>query len=118
MNRTLLVVTNEPVYAKLVEEIARQFNEQVITRSDGQSGLDVLAQQRIDLIVCDVELPGMCGIAFHQAVAQDVRLAHIPFVFVTGTTDIDTLRSVRNIPNVRLIPTSNLVELFTQLLQS
>lgn len=118
MNRTILVVTSEPVYSKLVEEIARRFGERVLPASDGQSGLDILEKEHIDLIVCDVELPVMSGIEFHRHVVQDSRFAEIPFVFVTGTMDIDVLRSVRNIPKVRLIPKSNLVELFTQLLQA
>jgi CheY-like chemotaxis protein len=118
MNRTILVVDNDPVYARLVQEIARRFNERVVSAPDGESGLEILKNQQVDLVICDVELPVMGGLAFHARIVQDEHLARIPFVFVSATTDISVLRSVRNIPNIRLIPKSNLVELFTEFLQT
>jgi CheY-like chemotaxis protein len=118
MNGTILVVDNDPVYARLVEEIARRFNERVLSALDGESGLEILKNQQVDLVICDVDLLMMGGLAFHSRIVQDEHLAGIPFVFVTATTDISILRSVRNIQNIKLIPKSNLVELFTELLKT
>jgi two-component system, cell cycle response regulator DivK len=56
----------------------------VFTALDGRNGLDVAMAQRPDVIVMDLSMPGMDGIAVTRAIKRDARVRHIPILILTG----------------------------------
>ena len=63
-------------------------NWQVITASNGQEGWE-LAQERIpNLIVSDIMMPVMDGIAFCRLLKGDIRTSHIPLILLTAKGSI------------------------------
>lgn len=57
-----------------------------ITASDGKEACERVMEQLPDLIVCDVMMPVMDGIAFCQWVKNDIRFSHIPVILLTAKT--------------------------------
>lgn len=55
---------------------------EVITESDVDSGLEVLATTRIDCVLSDYEMPGQDGIGFLHSVRADYP--DLPFIFFSG----------------------------------
>lgn len=47
-----------------------------------------LEDMRPDIIISDVKLPGMSGLAFLDLVKQTTATGRIPFVLVTGVSDL------------------------------
>ncbi len=66
---TVLVVDDEPRIVEFLEENLRADDYAVLTATDGEQAIDLLARSRPDLILLDVVLPGMSGIE----VARRVR---------------------------------------------
>jgi two-component system, NarL family, sensor histidine kinase BarA len=58
----ILVVDDNPANLQLASELLRGLNTRVIQASSGQAALDVCAHEYFDLILMDIQMPGMDGI--------------------------------------------------------
>jgi YesN/AraC family two-component response regulator len=86
---TLLIVEDEPGYLDVLSELLAE-EYLVITASDGQAALDIIAEKTVDLILSDVLMPKMNGLELCQAVKSDSRFRHIPFIMLSALDDIDS----------------------------
>jgi len=91
--RTLLYVEDNPANLKLVEQlIARRPDMRLLTASDGPSGIETARSMKPDLILMDINLPGMSGIKALQILRDDPATMHIPVVALSANAmqrDID-----------------------------
>jgi two-component system NtrC family response regulator len=80
--RHILVVDDEDYILVLMEEVLRILGYQPLTAANVKQALQILALQPIDLIITDMEMPGMSGIHL----LQQVKETHpsIPVVLITG----------------------------------
>ncbi|MET4105673.1 substrate-binding domain-containing protein [Hymenobacter sp. UYP22] len=78
----LVVEDNEEVRAFLVQKLQPHF--QVSTAADGATGLRLAHETIPDVIVCDVNLPELSGLAVVTALKGDWRTSHIPLVLLTA----------------------------------
>jgi len=68
---------------------------------DGDVALEMIARERPDLILTDVRMPNMDGIAMSQRVAE--AYPHIKIIFVSGHDDVDYLKSAMKVSAVDYI---------------
>ena len=59
MNKTLLLVDDETNILKALQRIFLPLGYGVFTAESGERGLEVLAQEQIDLVISDMRMPGM-----------------------------------------------------------
>ncbi|NML59904.1 EAL domain-containing protein [Massilia sp. RP-1-19] len=89
--RTLLLVDDEPNILSALKRLIRSAGYKVLTASSGIEGLDVLAQNEVDVIVSDQRMPGMTGVDFLRSVKQlypdTVRIVLSGFTELTSVTD-------------------------------
>ena len=78
----LIIEDNEEVNAFLAQKLRPHF--QVRTALDGSSGLRLAAELIPDLIVCDVMLPEISGLAVVAQLKGDWRTSHVPVVLLTA----------------------------------
>jgi PAS domain S-box-containing protein len=80
----VLHVDDEPGFAELAGEFLEREDDriEVLTATDADAGLDVLAGERVDCVVSDYDMPGRNGIEFLEAVRADHP--ELPFVLFTG----------------------------------
>jgi two-component system chemotaxis sensor kinase CheA len=68
---------------------------EVLAAADGDAAWGLLQQHGADLVVSDVEMPGMSGVDLARAVRQSPRFARIPVVLLTALeTDADRRRGL------------------------
>lgn len=68
---------------------------EVIAAGDGEEAWRLLQEHGADIVVSDVEMPGMDGFALTEAIRGSRRFADIPVVLVTGlATDADRRRGL------------------------
>jgi Signal transduction histidine kinase len=60
----------------------------VYTANDGREGISVLENHEIDIIVTDMMMPNMDGIAFCKAVKRNFLWSHIPVIMLTAKTSV------------------------------
>jgi len=70
-------------------------NYDIISAKNGKRALEKAEKYLPELIISDVMMPEMDGIAFCEAVKKDPGLSHIPFILLTArTNDIDRLKGL------------------------
>lgn len=64
MKRSVLFVDDEPQVLNAFKDALRKENLEIHTATSGKQGLEVLALQRVDVIISDEQMPGMSGSEF------------------------------------------------------
>ncbi len=82
--RVLLIEDNER-NLKLVRDLLEVKGYRVLTATSAEEGLPLAQSDPPDLIVMDIGLPGMDGIAALRALRADARTRAVPVVAVTAS---------------------------------
>jgi len=83
--RTLLYVEDNPANLKLVEQlIARRPTIRLLTAVDGNMGIQLARAHQPDVILMDINLPGISGIEALKILRGDPATAHIPIVALSA----------------------------------
>jgi signal transduction histidine kinase/AmiR/NasT family two-component response regulator len=83
--RTLLYVEDNPANLMLVEDlIARRPDICLLSAPDGIRGIEIARERRPDLILMDINLPGISGINALKILADDPTTAHIPVIALSA----------------------------------
>ena len=92
--RTLLYVEDNPANLMLVEDlIARLPHINLLSATNGQRGIEIARATLPDVILMDINLPGISGIQAMRILAEDPATAHIPVIALSANAiprDIDS----------------------------
>lgn len=92
MNRTILIVEDEPVIAELQRDYLEMSGYQTEIAKDGEKGLEMGLTGKYDLIVLDVMLPKLNGFEVCKKIRVELD---IPVLMVTARLeDIDIIRGL------------------------
>jgi PAS domain S-box-containing protein len=82
---TVLVVDDEPEVCAVLADILGRAGHAVAVATSGEAALAILDRQPVDVVFCDMKMPGLDGPGLRRA-ARDRpgQAATVPFVFVTG----------------------------------
>lgn len=81
---TVLVVDDEPMVREVVARYLEQDGHRVVEAADGDAGLAWLAENRADLVVLDVMLPGTDGLTILRTVRER---GDTPVILLTARTE-------------------------------
>lgn len=82
--KSILVIEDNPVNMRLVRLLLRSHGYQVWEATTGQEGLALLRDGRPDLILLDMQLPGLDGFTLAAMLKSDAQTRAIPVVAVTA----------------------------------
>jgi len=83
--RTLLYVEDNPANLMLVEDlITRRPDIRLLSALDGRTGIQIARARRPDIILMDINLPGISGIRALRILAEDPTTAHIPVIALSA----------------------------------
>jgi CheY-like chemotaxis protein len=83
--RTLLYVEDNPANLMLVEDlIARRSDIRLISAPDGSQGVEMALASLPDVILMDINLPGISGIEALRILSEDLSTAHIPIIALSA----------------------------------
>jgi phosphoserine phosphatase RsbU/P len=86
--KRILVVDDDPAITGLVVALLRNRYE-VMSAKDGGSALAIVSSHPVDLVLLDVTMPGMDGIAVCRILKASAASRDIPVIFLSGHTDDD-----------------------------
>lgn len=81
---TVLVVDDEFVVAELIEAILEDEGHRVLIAMNGRQGLDMLANERPDLVFLDYMMPVLDGAGMLRGIAADPALDGISIVLISS----------------------------------
>lgn len=87
MIQTILVVDDEPRIVQIARDYLERAGFRVLSEGNGSHALRVARAERPNLIVLDLMLPGMDGLAVTRALRRDPDLAHLPIVMLTARVE-------------------------------
>jgi DNA-binding NtrC family response regulator len=90
MKRSILVVDDEPEICDLLENFLTQEGYQVSTAPNGQEAVSLGKQNRFDLALLDIKMPGMDGIEVFQELKKVKK--DLEVIILTG---YGTLRTAK-----------------------
>ncbi len=84
---TVLVADDDPQMRRLVKAVLERDGMRVCEAADGLDALDLISQQRFDLIVLDVDMPRLDGLGVLEELGTSVSTAQIPVIVLTARSD-------------------------------
>ncbi len=81
----VLIVEDDEFIASLIAEALRdETNARPLVLHNGRDAIRFLAEQPIDLLILDYQLPGATGIEVYDALRLNARTRHTPVLFITA----------------------------------
>lgn len=86
----ILVVDDEEIVQSLVHDALEDEGYEVVTAGNGRAALERIAEQRFDLLITDIRMPGMSGIELvEQADKLDPEMG---IVYMTGYASLNSAK--------------------------
>ncbi|MGA2280636.1 MAG: response regulator [Verrucomicrobiota bacterium] len=84
MKRTILLIEDNEQNRYLTTFLLEKNGFNVVSARNGPEGIELAGRIRPDLIILDIQLPGMDGYAVARALRQTPPLENVPIVAVTS----------------------------------
>ena len=82
--KTILVIEDNEMNMKLMRAVLRAGNYRMLEAADAETGLSLAQEHHPDLILMDIQLPGMDGLSATKIIKTDPNLREIPIFALTG----------------------------------
>ncbi len=89
MTKTILTVDDSRTMRDMLLLTLSDAGYRVIQAEDGMHGLEVLAQEKPDVIVTDINMPRLDGFGFIETVRHDAKHRAIPILVLTTESDAE-----------------------------
>jgi two-component system chemotaxis sensor kinase CheA len=86
---TVLVADDALVVRELQRSILEQAGYRVLVAEDGHAALGALTRDRVDLVLTDVDMPGMNGFDLTRAIRTHPELQNLPVVILTSKSSAE-----------------------------
>ena len=84
MNKRILMIEDTEDNRQIVRDLMASAGYQLLEAVDGVSGIAMTAEHKPDLILMDIQLPGVDGYEATRRIKADPALSHIPIIAVTS----------------------------------
>ena len=90
-NATIMLVDDEPTIVDILKNVLEEAGyRSFIETTDSTRALELLAENKPDLVLLDVNMPEVTGLDILNGMRGDEGLQHIPAIVLTGATDSAT----------------------------
>ena len=91
---TILIVEDNEKNMKLVRDILRHHGHTVLEARTGEDGVRLAAEHAPDLILMDIQLPGIDGVTALQRIRELPALDAVPVIAVSASVMPDDRRHI------------------------
>jgi DNA-binding response OmpR family regulator len=96
MKKVLLIEDNLSIQVELTLMLQLE-NYMVITAEGGQRGFELAKELRPDLVICDINMPGLNGFEVLARIRENIVTIDTPFIFLTSRTDLKSIEFAREL---------------------
>jgi two-component system chemotaxis response regulator CheY len=87
MSKTIMIIDDAVSIRGLASMTLENSGYQVVEAYDGRDALEKISQEKVDMIITDLNMPNMDGIALIQHLKADPRYKFIPIAILTKETE-------------------------------
>ena len=88
----ILIIEDEFDVLKNVETILSEEGYKAIVAKNGINGIELAKNEKPDLIICDIMMPGIDGYGVLEELSKNKDTQSIPFIFLTAKVERDDIR--------------------------
>jgi DNA-binding NarL/FixJ family response regulator len=93
----ILVIDDDVKMRRQITALLATEGYHTVEARNGREGVELARKEKPDLVLCDITMPEMNGHRVLQSVREDTALAHLPFIFLTGWSEREDLRTGMNL---------------------
>lgn len=93
----ILLIEDDLSLRENTQEMLELAGHKVFSAEDGEAGLQQALKNAIDLILCDILLPGIDGYTVLEKISSNPGTRKIPFIFLTALSNIKEIRHGMNL---------------------
>jgi two-component system chemotaxis response regulator CheY len=83
MAKTIMIIDDSASIRQVVNLTLRKAGYDTLEAVDGQDAINKLTGQKVNLMICDVNMPNMDGISFLKAIKQNPAYKFTPIIMLT-----------------------------------
>jgi diguanylate cyclase (GGDEF)-like protein len=89
MAQRILTIDDSPEIHAIVDARFKHEGVEMLHASDGEDGMRQARERRPDLILLDVDMPGLSGFEVCRLLKSDPDTSSVPIIFLTGANQVD-----------------------------
>lgn len=94
---TILVIDSDSKNLQILRESLESYDFRVTAVDNGIDAWGIIQSQKPDMVICEVDIPGINGFELQERLQKNVTTAGIPIVFLTNRRNLeDRIRSLRS----------------------
>ncbi len=94
--KKILVVDDEPINIDILVDLLDD-DYTILVALDGESAIEILLDEKVDLVLLDIIMPGMDGYEVCEKLQASDKTRDIPIIFITAQTDEEAIEKAYNI---------------------
>src|SRR5213593_4782938 len=87
----ILIVDDDPLNRRLLTKSLEDEGHRTTAVADGFAALSTLEADRPDVVLLDIEMPGLDGIEVLERIKADKDLRHTPVIMISGVDDAESI---------------------------
>jgi CheY-like chemotaxis protein len=87
----ILIVDDSLIHLELFSTVLKANGYEVLTAEDGKEGIDIALKNHPDLILMDINMPGMDGLSAVRELRSNNDTAKVPILAITASNDAEEL---------------------------
>ena len=92
----VLIVDDSRVYRYSLRKLVKNWGHEVLVAKNGEQAIEIARNQKPEIILMDIVMPGMNGYQAKRKLARDETTSHIPVIFVsTRSEETDRIWGLR-----------------------
>ena len=99
MSKTMMVVddsaTMRKIFTRTIRKAGLSIADEILEAGDGQEALDKISGNPVDIILCDINMPGMGGLEFVKKCREDQANANTKIVMISTESADDLIEGVK-----------------------
>ena len=84
MVKSILIVEDNQYNLELLLDLFKPLGYKMYSATNGEDALDIIRKKLPDIVLMDIQLPGMDGYEVTRKIKRDSNTKHIPVIAVTG----------------------------------
>ena len=85
----ILIIEDQEPLGVLYKSVLRKYNHQTTFATTGEAGIEAALQERPDLVILDLLLPGIPGIEVARRLQELGILPEVPLIITTALDELD-----------------------------
>ena len=84
MAKKILIIDDDPMVVKYLTSLLEDNGYETVTAGNGKQALEVMKNEKPDLVTLDLEMPEEWGTRFYRKFKQDPDLKETPVIVISG----------------------------------